>query len=119
MVRCQTIVGHACPPRVFIQRGGGGGNLSKLLRCELGLNEKTVAAMYREVRLVIGQDVLLRQKAIVFGNRGSRTVDIEADETVIKKFKVDGEAVWYFYVWLGIMERGNPNTLYLLLLILS
>lgn len=58
-------------------------------------------------------DALRRQGLIVFGARGSKTVDIECDETVIKKFRVGKELVWYYYIWFGFMERANPCTLWL------
>jgi hypothetical protein len=69
---------------------------------ELDVNESVVSEWYRLKRLICGVDALKR--AVVFGARGSKTVHIEADETVVKSFRVDGQAVWYFYVWLGIKE---------------
>ena len=80
---------------------------------ELGVNEDIISGWYRQKRLITGADALRRQRAIVFGGRGDKTVHIEADETVVRSFKVDGQLVWYFYVWLGIKERGNPCTLWL------
>jgi len=47
------------------------------------------------------------------------TVDVEADETVVAKYcqteQIDGaeKLVHYFYVWVGMLQRGCPDKLYL------
>ena len=75
---------------------------------------------YNVAREIMAADAVARQKKIIFGKRVVNgvptTCDIEADETVIKSFTevVDGELpVHYYLVVLGVVERSNPNTLWL------
>ena len=58
-----------------------------------------------------------RQPEWRFGGRGTATTDIEADETVFGHWRrVDpatGEVVHYWWVWLGVAQRGDHTKLWL------
>lgn len=53
------------------------------------------------------------------GLENGATVDVEADETVVAKFSQDEvvegkvQKVFYYYVWLGVLQRGDPEKMYL------
>ena len=81
----------------------------------LKADARIVQQAYDSARDVMHFDALRRQKKLVFGGRGSITTDIEADCSAFLKWKeVHGDEVWYYYwVVLGVMERGRPHTLWL------
>ena len=61
-----------------------------------------------------------RQDDITFGGfENGVTADVEADETVVAKYwdteLINGvqTKVWHYYVWLGILQRGDPEKMYL------
>lgn len=83
---------------------------------DLNVSEDTVSTWYAVGREIMAWDALRRQSAIVFGARGSKTTDAEADETVVAKFKIreEGKPVIYcYYVYLGVEERSNSSTLWM------
>jgi hypothetical protein len=51
------------------------------------------------------------EKELVFGSQGSLTTDIEVDEHCWCKW-IEGET-HYYYVWVGIEQRGSPSHLFL------
>lgn len=86
---------------------------------QLDLNEKTVGEWYRLARRIMAADALERQSKIRFGRRGTTTTVIEADETQLFHWseEVSEQGVSFrrhwWYVWLGVIERGDLTKLYL------
>ena len=86
---------------------------SKILTAkQLNLSEDTVQSYFRLGRLICGQDALHRQQKIVFGRRGDETTDIEIDEHSWHGWQVGN--MHYFYVWIGIQQRGDLSKLWLM-----
>lgn len=63
---------------------------------------------------------LKHQEWVKFGGlENGATVDVEADETVVAQFSQDEvvegkvQKVFYYYVWLGVLQRGDPEKMYL------
>lgn len=86
---------------------------------QLDLNEGTVGAWYQTARRIMAADALERQAQIRFGQQGPMTVVIEADETQIfhwSEMVTEGGMTFrrhWWYVWLGVVARGDLSTLYL------
>ena len=82
-----------------------------LTAAQCKLNEKTVQKYYDLAKSILSDDAALRQSSIKFGGGSDNTVDIEADESVFGKWKVwdaeQNEWVYYWYVWLGIVQQGD------------
>ncbi|CAK0843349.1 unnamed protein product [Prorocentrum cordatum] len=85
-----------------------------------GLGETAVSALYRKVRHIMAWDAVREQGALVFGVKpDGRTTEVESDAHVFFSWTEPGtEAdkdedgiipvrIHYFYVWIGVMERGN------------
>ena len=81
----------------------------------LKADPKVVQRAYDSARDVMYFDAMRRQANIRFGGRGSITTGIEADCSVFLKWREVHEGrVWFFYwVVIGVMERGSPHTLWL------
>ena len=86
---------------------------------QLDLNEKTVGEWFSIARRVMASDALERQSKIRFGQNGTKTIVVEADETQIfhwSEVLEEGGVQFrrhYYYVWLGVVARGDLSTLYL------
>ena len=86
---------------------------------QLNLHHSVVACCYKSVRRIVAQEAVEMQKAIIFGHMGSKTVDLEMDETSFFHYSevldVDGEQTrrHYYYVRVGVLQRGDLSKLYL------
>jgi ribosomal protein L32 len=84
---------------------------------QLKVSEELVRRWYHTARVIMAEDALKRQESIVFGRPGSETTDIEADESSFFSWsEIDPETkerVYRWYVWLGVVERGNLASLWL------
>ena len=53
----------------------------------------------------------------MFGRNGDLTTDVEADESQFQSWstldEASGARTYYWYVWLGIIQRGNPANFHL------
>lgn len=77
---------------------------------ELGLDRRVVSDIYDIFRMVLAEDALRLQDQIVFGGRGNETTVVETDETCFGKWRVhhaNGKQDNYWYVWIGICQRGD------------
>lgn len=83
----------------------------------LNVGPELIRRWYDGARTIIAWDALRRQAKIRFGGLGTATTDIEADESCFFSWKeVDpqtGERVYKWYVWLGVVERGNLGSLWM------
>ncbi|CAE7810810.1 MCM7, partial [Symbiodinium necroappetens] len=83
---------------------------------QLAVDEKVVSRWYRTARQIMVWDILRLQDAMVFG-KGKETIDVEADESQFQNWGVindsSGARTYYWYVWLGVIQRGNPSNFYL------
>ncbi len=82
----------------------------------LGLSEQVVRDFYATARRIMSADALRKQAAIVFGQLpDNKTCDFEPDEAQFFSWvdKTGEERVYYFWVWLGVAQRGAPDHLYL------
>ena len=72
---------------------------------------------FHQAATICSWDAERRQARIVFGRRFPFTTLLEADETRIGKFKVTIGGIQYHYhlVLLGVEARGDPSSLWLLL----
>lgn len=90
---------------------------------ELHLSENTVRELYDMAATVCADNAIRMQKDMVFGWRGDETTEIEADETCFAKWSVDGAPGepqrHFFYVWVGICQRGDLTKLWLTPLVQS
>ena len=78
---------------------------------QLRISEDTIGSFYQRGRCICVADVVRREKALVFGGRHPWTTDIELDEHAWRSW-VDGDRHYYF-VWIGIQQRGSPEHLFL------
>jgi hypothetical protein len=88
----------------------------RALRCSEGLVQKHMKA----ARCVMAWGAVQQQKDIVLGKlAGGITAECEADETEVGHWRQDeihdGKAikVWYWYVWVGILQRGDPSKFFI------
>ena len=82
----------------------------------LGCSQAQVQPAYDAARDIMHWDALRRQEKIRYGGRGSLTTDIEADEAAFLRWKtIDEQGVhtYHWFVVVGVMERGRPDTLYI------
>ena len=77
--------------------------------------EDLIRQWYGVARAVCARDALSRQQKIVFGRRYPLTTTLEADESVFGKFHtvVDGRQVFWSWVLVGVITRGDPAGLWL------
>ena len=58
-----------------------------------------------------------RQSGWRFGGNGAATTDVEADESQFAHWRVvdpaTGKVVHYWWVWLGVVQRGDFTKLWL------
>ncbi|CAE7295465.1 MCM7, partial [Symbiodinium sp. CCMP2592] len=82
---------------------------------QLAVDEKVVS-WYRTARQIMVWDILRLQDVMIFG-KGSETIDVEADESQFQSWSIvndsSGARTYYWYVWLGVIQRGNPSNFYL------
>jgi len=90
-----------------------------LTALHMGRKEDLVRRYYHHAATICAHDAENRQAHIRFGQRHPYTTIIEPDETRIGKFKVTIEGVQYHYhlVLLGVEARGDPASLWLLLVV--
>ena len=83
----------------------------------LGRKEDVVRRHYHHAAAICAHDAERRQARVVFGRRYPFTTILETDETRIGKFKVTIDDVRYHYhlVLLGVEVRGQPSSIWLLL----
>eukprot|EP00972_Heterocapsa_arctica_P106044 15620908-Heterocapsa_arctica.AAC.1 len=83
----------------------------------MGRREDLVRRYYHHAAAVMAKDALLRQSSLVFGRRTPLTTVCEADETRVGKFRVTINGIVFYYHWvlLGVVIRGDPSCLWLLL----
>lgn len=88
-----------------------------LAALHMGRREDLVRRYYQIAARICSRDALKRQAHIIFGHRHPMTTICEADETRIGKFKVviNGTQYYYHLVLLGVVARGDPSSLWLLL----
>ncbi|CAE7482185.1 MCM7 [Symbiodinium sp. CCMP2592] len=94
---------------------------------QLAVDEKVVSRLfgcaykndymwYRTARQIMVWDILRLQDAMIFG-KGSETIDVEADESQFQSWSIvndsSGARTYYWHVWLGVIQRGNPSNFYL------
>ena len=89
----------------------------------LRVGDDLVRRWYRQARAIMADDALHRQARIKFGGRGPLTTDLEADETCVCSWTTlegppDGaegpkEIIYHWYVYMGVVERGNTEFLWL------
>ena len=87
---------------------------------QLGVGPTLVSRWYATARRIMARYAIWRHSQIVFGRRGSLTTDVEADESKFFGWKertqgIDGEVrtTYYWFVWLGVVQRGNTETLWM------
>lgn len=84
---------------------------------ELNLSSETVSRIYNLARMVIAEDAVALQSEITFGGRGADTTEVEADESSFSSWTITGEGGapdhHYWYVWVGVLQRGDPKKLYM------
>ena len=88
----------------------------------LGVNQKVVEAMHKNLQLVRKKYVVQKEKGIKFGASGKWS-DVEGDEATFDKRDVLSDAAWEHEVkadrsmlweqWCGLVKRGKPQTLVL------
>ena len=78
---------------------------------QLKISENAVREYYTMARCIMAMGALERQSKIKFGGFGTKTVDIEIDEHVFFVWE-DGD-IKYFYVYIGVIQRGNMQTLWM------
>ena len=88
-----------------------------LTALHMGRKEDLVRRYFHQAATICAHDAENRQARIVFGHRYPYTTVIESDETRIGKFKVTIDGIQYHYhlVLLVIEARGDPSSLWLLL----
>ena len=88
-----------------------------LTALHMGRKEDVIRRHYHHAAMICAADAEVRQARIVFGRRLPFTTLIESDETRIGKFKVTiGDVLYYYHlVLLGVEARGDPSSLWLLL----
>ena len=83
----------------------------------LNVGEDIVRRWYEQARTVMAIDAVKRQAQFKFGSDTTATACIEADESCFGKWsEIDeetGERVYKWYVWLGVVQRGNLESLWL------
>ena len=83
----------------------------------LNVGEDIVRRWYEQARTVMAIDAVKRQAQFKFGSHTTATACIEADESCFGKWsEIDeetGERVYKWYVWLGVVQRGNLESLWL------
>ena len=80
---------------------------------QLDASEDVVRPHYHRALKIMGDDAIERQSKIVYGRRGNLTTDVEVDEHSFVKWKEDAvdPVLYYWYPWVGVVERGNLATL--------
>ena len=92
---------------------------SSILLCckEIGRSEQVVRGFYDQAREIMAADAMRRESEIVFGELlGNKTTDFEPDESSFASWQEeqeDGSILCKFYVWLGVVQRGSPEKLFL------
>jgi hypothetical protein len=84
---------------------------------ELDLNDGIVAELFDVARTVVADDMLHKQSSLQFAGEGRSTVEIEVDESCFQHWSIQrdvaSEREHYFYVWIGLCQRGDLSKLFL------
>ena len=82
---------------------------------QMNRDEGLIRRYYKTARAICEWDALRRQSALTFGKRGPLTTTVEADCSRFGKFEgvEDGRQVYYSWVIIGVMRRGDPASLWL------
>lgn len=82
---------------------------------QMNRSEDLIRRFYAIARVICAWDAERRQSKYVFGHRGPLTTTFEADESRFGKFcrLEGGKALYYSYVIIGIIVRGDPCSLWL------
>ena len=86
---------------------------------QLNVTREVVRAFYKTARRIVAEDAVSRQRRVVFGREGSKTVDVEMDECSFTHYseivQVNGIDTrrHYYYTWLGVLQRGDMTKLWM------